>query len=328
MKMPEITKTTKPAGISEKIIRLLEIYTLIARKEYPSIKTLKERFHVSERTLFRYLELINLVDAIEYDHDKEGYKFTSGDRIKKLILSRDELITLLSAGQAVSALGDSFRENFQGLMKRMFVTSGKSPPGEETQIIIKTADPVLTDKMDAILKTISLSMSEKRAVEMTYRSQHSKTTADRIVDPYGLVYYDGIWIMVGYCHLRKEIRSFAVDRILSIRERNIYFSPLNDFNLKAHLSHAWGVVDGKETNVTVRFKRDIADYIIRKEKWHPSEKRTILQNGDVELSFTVAGTDEIKRWIYSWLPNVEVIRPKSLRNQIQKELAASAALHS
>ncbi len=321
-------KGAKPTGISEKVIRLLEIYTLIAQKAHPSVKSLTERFSLSERTVYRYLEQINMIDAIEYDPAKEGYRFTHGDRIKKLILSQDELITLLSAGQAVSALGPSFRENFQGLVRRMLFASGKTLPDGESQIIIKTADPVLTDRMDGVLKAISASMGEKRSVEITYRSQRSKTTAVRLVDPYGLVYHDGVWIMVGFCHLRKEVRSFAVDRIQEIKERYLYFKPVTDFSLKEHLSHSWGVIDGKEVRVTVRFNKNVAAYIIRKERWHPSELRRTLPDGAVELTFSVAGTDEIKRWVYSWLPNVEVIEPESLRKQVQEELSESAASHT
>jgi predicted DNA-binding transcriptional regulator YafY len=327
MKLPETTKTSKSVGMSEKIIRLLEIYTLIARKEYPSVKSLKERFPVSERTLYRYLELINIVDAIEYDHENEGYKFTQGDRIKKLILSQDELITLFSAGQAVSALGTSFQKNFQNLINRMFLAPGKTLQ-EETRIIIKTPAPVITDKTDIVLKAISVSMNEKRSIEITYRSRQSKTIGARIVDPYGLIYYEGIWIMIGFCHKRKEIRSFAVDRVLEIKERYLYFELLKDFDLNTYLSNTWGIINGKEVKIKVKFNAKVADYIIRKEKWHSSEKRNILPCGDVELSFTIAGTEEIKRWIYSWLPNVEVIKPEWFRKQIQKELSESARDHS
>ena len=321
-------KASKPVGMSEKVIRLLEIYTLIAQNRFPSVKSLAERFCVSERTLYRYLELINIVDAVEYDPDKGGYRFTQGDRIKKLVLSREELITLFSAGQAVSALGASFRENFQRLIQRMFLASGKEIPREEPQIIIKIPDPVLGERTEAMLKGISTAMSEKRSVEITYRSQRSRATVVRLVDPYGLVYHEGVWIMVGFCHLRKEIRSFAVDRVLELRERYLYFKPLNDFDLKEHLSHSWGVIDGEEVQVTVRFGTSVSEYIIRKEKWHPSERRRILSDGAVELTFTIAGTNEIKRWIYGWLPNVEVIEPKSLRDEIRKELSESAATHS
>jgi predicted DNA-binding transcriptional regulator YafY len=68
------------------------------------------------------------------------------------------------------------------------------------------------------------------------------------------------------------------------------------------------------------------DPVLRK-KWHASEQREILPNGDVEMSYAVAGADEIKRWIYSWLPNVEVLEPAWLREQVQTELAQAAQKH-
>jgi hypothetical protein len=66
-------KAGKPAGVSEKVIRLLEIYTMIAQKQFPSVPSLKEHFHVSERAVYRYLEIINMIDGIEYDRDRKPF---------------------------------------------------------------------------------------------------------------------------------------------------------------------------------------------------------------------------------------------------------------
>jgi hypothetical protein len=60
-------KNSKPAGISEKVIRLLDIYTMIAQKHFPSVPPLKEHFGISERSVYRYLEIIKMIDGIEYD---------------------------------------------------------------------------------------------------------------------------------------------------------------------------------------------------------------------------------------------------------------------
>lgn len=56
-------------------------------------------------------------------------------------------------------------------------------------------------------------------------------------------------------------------------------------------------------------------------------KRKVLPSGDIELSFTVGGTDEIKRWIYFWMPFVEVIKPEWFRKQVNKELGMSVKKH-
>lgn len=319
-------KKDNPAGISEKVIRLLEIYTLIAQNKYPSLDFLMDRFHVSKRTIFRYLELINIIDSIEYDKEKDGYRFTSGDRIKKPSLNDDELQTLLAAGESVSHLGAVFKENFLKIVMRTFTL--RNIDNDKHPIVVKAPDAIFSEKIESILKILPACIKDKRAVEITYNARQSKELTNRIVDPYVVVLYEGVWILVGYCHLRKTVRSFALDRITDIKERNLYFNTQPDFDLKAYLSNPWGIVEGKKTRLTVRFKRNISDYILRKDKWHASEKRTVLKNGDVELSFTVSGVDEIKRWIYSWLPHAEVVKPKWLRKKINKELNASARTHA
>jgi len=324
--MKPVKKAVNPAGISEKVIRLLEIYTLIAQNKFPSLDLLMERFHVSKRTIFRYLELINIIDPIEYDKEKYGYKFTTGDRIKKPALNNEELQAILAAGESVSHLGSVFKENFLKIVMRTFTL--RDIQNDKHPIVVKAPDAVFSIKIESILKILLACIQDKRAVEIIYNARHSKELTKRIIDPYVVVLYEGIWILVGYCHLRKTIRSFALDRIIDIKERNLYFSTQPDFDLKAYLSTPWGIVDGKEARITVRFKKEISDYILRKDKWHSSEKRTILPGGDVELSFTVAGVDEIKRWIYSWLPHAEVIRPRWFREQIKKELSAAISSHS
>jgi predicted DNA-binding transcriptional regulator YafY len=281
MKGMKPRKNPKPAGISEKVIRLL----------------------------------------------RNGYTFTHGDRIKKLLLSEEELITLLAAGSAVSHLGATFARNFQGLMDKMAARAGKPGDKGAVPILVKTTDTVLSKEMEQHLMTISLCMNEKRSVDLLYKAHDAPGPTRRLVDPYGLIFHEGVWILIGYCHLRRSLRSFALDRILDLKDRHLYFKVPGSFNLERYLSHSWGVFDDTDVDVTVRFKAKIADYILRKEKWHQSEKRSILPTGDVELSFTVAGVREIKKWIYSWLPDVEVVAPDWFRKQVNEELVQAASSH-
>ena len=102
---------------------------------------------------------------------------------------------------------------------------------------------------------------------------------------------------------------------------------MEGFDLKEFLSHSWGIVDDKEVSIRVRFSSEIADYIQRKT-WHPSEQKKLFSDGSVECRYTVAGTIEIKQWIYSWLPYAEVLEPAWFREQVQKELASAATSHT
>lgn len=320
-------RRNKPAGISEKAIRLLEIYTMIAQRKYPSTVSLMEHFGVTERTIYRYLEQINVIDPIEFDRENNGYRFTHGDRIKKLPINDQELIILFTAGEALSRLGGTFKTNFQGLLNKMFSVSGRSVDNKKVPIIVKAPDASINEKIQDYLMTVSLCMKEKRSVSMSYQARGAKEPTERIIDPYGLVFHEGVWFVIGYCHLRKELRNFAMDRIIHLKERFFYFEVRGGFDLEEYISSSWGIIHEEPVTITIRFKANVAEFILRKEKWHPSEQRKILSDGDIELTFTVAGVNEIKHWIYSWLPSVEIIEPAWLRQQARKELARSAKEH-
>jgi predicted DNA-binding transcriptional regulator YafY len=208
--------------------------------------------------------------------------------IKKLILTDEEFQTLLAAGESVSHLGSGFKENFQKLVIRMFTYGGKMPVKRgKPAIIVKAPDAIFSAKIGSILEALIPCIEEKRAVDINYKARLSIEVIKRTVDPYAVVLYEGIWILVGFCHLRKMIRSFALDRIIDIQERNLYFTSQPDFDLKTYLSSPWGIIEGKEARVTVRFKKEIADYILRKDKWHQSEKKGSFVNKVHSMFFQV-----------------------------------------
>ena len=159
----------KPAGISEKVIRLLDIYTLMAHQQFPSVSSLMERFHVSKRSVYRYLEIIGLIDSIEFDHERNGCKFTHGDRIKKLTLNDAELLVLLAAGEAVAHLGDPLAENFKRLVEKVAVTT-KAGKKEKPPIIVKIPEAITSQKLKGYFSVLSTCATERRCVEMTYRA--------------------------------------------------------------------------------------------------------------------------------------------------------------
>lgn len=320
-------KQRKAAGISAKIISILDIYTMIAQKQYPTVRDFAEKCRVTERTVYRYLSIIGMVDPIEYDREHGGYTFTYGDRTKKLKLTEEELMILLATGQAVSQLGPSFRDSFQGIVNKMVARTGKAAPREKPPIVIKIPDALPGEKLDGHFKSISKCMTGHCSVELTYRARNTKEVTQRIVDPYGLVYYQGTWTLIAFCHLRRAIRIFALDRVIAVTERGLLFTPIEGFDLQQFLAQAWGIYHGKEVRVTVRFFPKVADYILRKDKWHPSEHREVMGDGSVLLSFRVMGLDELKGWIYSWIPNVEVVKPKWLRKRFSKELGETALRH-
>src|SRR3989442_6951967 len=67
---------------------------------------------------------------------------------------------------------------------------------------------------------------------------------ERAVDPYHITYYAGGLYRVGYCHLRKAVRIFAVERIRGMRLLKERYEIPADFDAVAYLNNAWGIVRG------------------------------------------------------------------------------------
>ncbi len=62
--------------------------------------------------------------------------------------------------------------------------------------------------------------------------------------------------------------------------------------------------------------------------WHESQKITKLPDGSAEITFRVAGLDEIKRWILSFGPECLVLEPEKLKEMVRKDLSGSLAQYS
>jgi len=62
--------------------------------------------------------------------------------------------------------------------------------------------------------------------------------------------------------------------------------------------------------------------------WHESQKITKLPNGSLEMTFRVAGLDEIKRWVLSFGPECQVLEPEELKEMVRKDLSRNLAQYS
>jgi predicted DNA-binding transcriptional regulator YafY len=134
------------------------------------------------------------------------------------------------------------------------------------------------------------------------------------VDPYGLTFKIGAWYLVGYCHLREGIRTFALDRIKWLRvDQNARFRYPKDFDLSEWLSKGWQLQAGGEpTVVAVRFIKEVAPWISGGH-WHPTQQIEKEPGGSLIFRVTVSGYEEILYWVLSFGAQAEVLEPAPLR---------------
>src|SRR5205823_4684492 len=84
----------------------------------------------------------------------------------------------------------------------------------------------LTDP--SALLALSKAAQDNRRVWIRYQGGEDQT--ERAIDPYGVVHHRGRWYIVGWCHLREDVRMFRLDRVLALEPRDATFSKPLDFD--------------------------------------------------------------------------------------------------
>jgi len=132
--------------------------------------------------------------------------------------------------------------------------------------------------------------------------------------------------LIGYCHLRNEVRVFALDRIKMLHQTKESFEVAEDFDFEEFMRPSFGVYQGKPVKVRIWFSPDAAGYI--KEKiWHESQDILSQKDGSIIFEAEVAGTEEIKFWVMSWGSKAIVLEPESLRDEIRVEAETALAAY-
>jgi predicted DNA-binding transcriptional regulator YafY len=159
---------------------------------------------------------------------------------------------------------------------------------------------------------------------MRYRTGRTGRERARDLDPYRVWYRAGALYVVGHDHHSGEVRTFAVGRIQSIDPTARRFRVPESFDFDAYVGSAFGVIPEPPVPVRIRFDRSWAHWVAERT-WHPTQKLERRRDGGLELSMEVGGAAEVRSWVLSFGAGAEVLEPKSLRDDVRRELAKAAA---
>ena len=165
---------------------------------------------------------------------------------------------------------------------------------------------------------LTQAIAERRTVQMRYYSASRNRTMRREVEPYQLVYAGGALYLIANDYLRREVRTFAVERIRSLTlTDHPYQMPLG-FDVSAYLQDSLIVMHGRPIAVELLFAKPTAAWV-KDRLWHPSQHLTQLKGGRLRMTLRVADTRELVGWILSFGSGVRVVRPEALRKQVRNE---------
>jgi predicted DNA-binding transcriptional regulator YafY len=166
----------------------------------------------------------------------------------------------------------------------------------------------------------------RRTVGFVYRSMRGDSPAQkRRIDPYGLYLDRGAWYVVGYCHMREDIRSFRVSRIASEVELVHAAADGPDFSRPPGFKLAdysrilpWEFEEGAEYQAVVRFSPKMA-WLVERDLGNIYSFQAEEDGGGL-LEVTVHNEDAFISWVLSFAEDAEVLSPVQTRAKIKDRL--------
>jgi predicted DNA-binding transcriptional regulator YafY len=162
-------------------------------------------------------------------------------------------------------------------------------------------------------------VERREAIRATYQTFGGRVSEYEL-HPYHLRAYHGNWYVLALNTAKAQMGTFALSRFRRIEAAGQTFASPVDFHAEAFARQAFGIVGGEETiEVRLLFAPKLAVYLTERQ-WHPTQEFRPRPDGRVEMRLKTAGHQELVRWILSWMPDVTVLAPKSLRDRIKEKL--------
>lgn len=311
-----------------------QIHNQINSGAYPNTKQLADQLEVHPSTIERDLnELRNHGAPIEYDRKRRGFYYTHPWSFYKISLSEGETVALF-LGQKLLAQyrGTPFAPVVESAFRKLqvclpdYVTVDLDLVGEAVSFDV----PRLRGnelRVARYFQGLGDARQRHHRVVIRYWTASRDEVTTRKIDPYHIHFYQGAWYVIGFCHLRGKIRTFAVDRIRKFDVTQEEYKVPPDFDIKDYLAGTWGIEHGTEPQaVRLQFAPEQARWV-RERVWHPSQRLEDLPDGSLLMTVTVSGLGEVKRWLLQFGAGVRVLEPEALRQEVVREVRGMVNLY-
>lgn len=195
--------------------RLLSILTILKSKRIITGTELAKKFDVSLRTIYRDIKKLEASGVPIITIEGRGYSIMDGYMVAPIMFNEMEVNALITAEQLIAKTNDEtlieqFEETLQKI-KSVF----KSTLQSQAELLNRKM-LVLKSNMDEVksasLSYIQMAITNFRVTELTYEAPGKEITF-RKIEPLAIYCYDERWIVIGWCRLREDYRSFRLDRI-------------------------------------------------------------------------------------------------------------------
>lgn len=277
------------------------------------LRDLKERMHVPilcDRTTGTY-RIDNSVERYELP----GVWFSAGEI--HALLSMQQLLAAFDAGGLLAEHVGPLRQRLLGMLE------SATDSADEIARRIRILSAAARYYAPQHFQHIAAALMERRRLSIEYVARSNGDTSQRKISPQRLTHYRDNWYLEAWCHLRDELRSFAVDAIQSVKTADGEVLNIPESELDAALGAGYGIFAGAEVQwATLLFTPERARWVAA-EHWHPEQQGSFLDDGSYQLRLPYSNDPELIMDILKYGPDCEVVGPVGLREKVVGLLKAA-----
>jgi predicted DNA-binding transcriptional regulator YafY len=299
--------------------RVLTVLELLQSHRQMKGSEIARRLEVDGRTVRRYITMLqDMGIPVEGERGPYGaYELQRGYKLPPLMFTDAEAVALTLGLLAIrefrfpvdvaaveGALAKTERVMPENLLQQV--------RGLQEAITFNVPAPPVALQTDLVV-TLSLAVQQRQRVHLHYRSWIGEES-ERDFDPYGIVFNEGYWHTIGYCHLRHDVRTFRLDRIIRLEAGEESFERPEDFDVVGRVLHSIAFIAGaKEVEVVLETTMERARQVIPPimGTLEPSEQGVIFRRTASQLEW-------IAHVLISLDFPVHVVQPVELRDMLRQ----------
>lgn len=317
----------------KEVVRIYRYKELLSGRRARSARELQEILEISPATLKRDIAALRdqLHVPIRFDRDRGGYVIDPGGHtdteLPGLWFSPEEVLALVTIQQLLTDLAPGLLgpklKPLQARLEELMAKHGLT--GQDVAKRIRLVHAGQRKLKPQNFEAVAAATIGRRRLRVKHFNRERGDSTERDISPQRLVHYRDNWYVDAWCHLREDVRSFAIDALSEVHMLDDKAKELKAAELDRVLGAGYGIFGGVPNNVAVlRFTPERARWV-RREVWHPAQESKDLPDGGYELSVPYSDDREIIGDILRYGAAVRVMAPAALKRSVQQALLAASA---
>ena len=223
----------QPMNRAERLFQLTNC--LRGRRTAVTAKSLAEKLGVSERTIYRDIQALELSGIPVEGEAGVGYRIRYDFDLPPLMFDRYEILALILGSRMVQAWSDPELADAAGrALDRIHAILPDDLKAVADQPTFLVPNFLTTSSVPELSGTLRRAIEKRQQLQLHYRREDGQTS-ERLIDPMGMIYWGGKWTLIAWCHLRHNYRQFRPDRILTLTPVDSYFETTETHSIEHYM---------------------------------------------------------------------------------------------